>query len=380
MWETNKQESRMLQPRMKIRCWAFTTVLLATNAGNFLYAGKPGGIEEWQEIKPGGSTSCARGADFSFFYRPGTSQNVIVDFMGGGACWDGKTCDKTTATFTDTVDYVRDVYRTGVEGIYDHSINENPVKNWHHVVIPYCTGDLHWGNNEVTYTDTAGANFTIKHRGAENVNAVLAWVTKKFAQPKKLLVTGCSAGSYASIYWTPKIKEIYKHSKVMQLGDAGAGVITADFSREAFPLWQPQLSAPSWIPELDPATHDWNTLSIPEFYEKTSAYYAGKGVEFAQYNSAFDATQTFFYELMGGQPVDWSQQMMGSVRKILETTPNFHSYVAAGEDHCIIPYKRFYTMETQGVKFRDWFKNFIEGKKPAPVTCKDCWVDSVDAF
>ncbi len=366
----------MIRPVTTLCYRILLAVLLLGGASTPLYAKKRGGIEEWQEIKAGGRTSCARGAEFSFFYRPGETNKVIVDFMGGGACWDGTTCAKDSATFTDTVDYVRDAYRTGVEGIYDHSLAENPVKKWHHVVIPYCSGDLHWGNNDVTYTDGTGNNFLIKHRGAENVKAVLAWVAQKFLQPRKLLVTGCSAGSYASLYWTPKIKEMYKASKVMQLGDAGAGVITGDFAREAFPLWQPQLSAPDWIPELDPATHDWTSLSIPEFYQKTSAYYRTKGVEFAQYNSAFDATQTFFYELMGGQPVDWSAQMIESQKTILKSSPNFHTYVAAGEEHCIIPYKRFYSMETQGVKFRDWFADFIGEKKPAPVFCKNCWQDA----
>ena len=42
----------------------------------------------WNEIFPEGDTICARGTPFSFFVHPGTVDRVVVDFMGGGACWE----------------------------------------------------------------------------------------------------------------------------------------------------------------------------------------------------------------------------------------------------------------------------------------------------
>jgi hypothetical protein len=320
---------------------------------------KVGEYGDWEEIKPGGLSTCARGAEFSFFFRPADSDKLVIDFMGGGACWNDTTCKKSTATFTDSVDYVRDAYKKGLEGIYNHSLANNPVKDWNHVVIPYCTGDLHWGNNESTYHRSNGEAFTIMHRGAENVKAVLAWVQNKFLSPQKILMTGCSAGSYASIFWTPKVKEMYMGAEVIQLGDSGAGVLTRDFQTAAFPLWKPELAAPSWIPELDPRTQDWTKLSVPKLYRIVGKFYPE--VRLAQYNTIDDSSQIFFYELMGGLAWDWSPNLVKGLDNITRLTTNFSSYVAPGMDHCIIPYKRFYTMKANGVKFRDWFADHLDG-------------------
>jgi hypothetical protein len=36
-------------------------------------------------------TGCGRGAPYSFFFRPGTVNKVVIDFEGGGGCWDALT-------------------------------------------------------------------------------------------------------------------------------------------------------------------------------------------------------------------------------------------------------------------------------------------------
>jgi hypothetical protein len=53
----------------------------------------------WNEITPGGGAVCARGEPLSFFVRPGTVNKLVVDFFGGGACWDAVTCAEDSSTF-----------------------------------------------------------------------------------------------------------------------------------------------------------------------------------------------------------------------------------------------------------------------------------------
>ena len=61
------------------------------------------GIDEmengWNVIKPGGETTCSRGTEFAFYYRKGSSNNVVIDFQGGGACWNSETCSIAGAIF-----------------------------------------------------------------------------------------------------------------------------------------------------------------------------------------------------------------------------------------------------------------------------------------
>ena len=88
----------------------------------------------WQEIKPGGDTICARGDEFSFFVHPGDPKKVIVDFIGGGACWSDSTCAEGTATFTDSIDELKRRQENGLGGIYDKNNPQNIFQNWTHIV------------------------------------------------------------------------------------------------------------------------------------------------------------------------------------------------------------------------------------------------------
>ena len=110
----------------------------------------------WNKIRPGGDTVCSRGAEFAFAVRKGSSPNIVIDFVGGGACWDELTCGFADATFTDNADWVNDLEgRTDAgEGICNADHPENPFADYHHVIIPYCTGDIHWGNR-TQHTDLA---------------------------------------------------------------------------------------------------------------------------------------------------------------------------------------------------------------------------------
>ena len=123
--------------------------------------------------------------------------------MGGGACWDSFTCSIADAIFNDSVAPVRRALEDqSFQGIYDRQNPENPFADWYHVVIPYCTGDVHWGDAEVTYGEGSGA-FDINHVGARNARAVLDWVFTHFTGPEQILVTGCSAGSVLASLWWP---------------------------------------------------------------------------------------------------------------------------------------------------------------------------------
>lgn len=350
-----------------------TYILLAVFSSLSLYAATPIIIDlgnGWKEVKPGGETICARGEEFSFFIHPGKNNKVVVDFMGGGACWNEETCAKGSATFYDSVDELRRYAEKGFEGIYNHKDVNNPVQDWHHVIIPYCTGDIHWGDTVREYGKGEKA-FKIHHKGAVNTKSVLNYLSETLKTPEQVFITGCSAGSYGSIYWTPFIKEQYPHSKIQQLGDSGAGVVTQDFAKTSFPLWNPTANAPTWIPNLDPRVVDWYSLPPRTMYTEVGKFYPD--VKFSQYNTAYDSTQIFYFELMGGGgEEEWFKEMFSSMNSITTDIPNFNYYVGAGERHCILPYDYFYSVQTQGVSFRDWVAQLLDGKDMQNVTCVDC--------
>jgi len=309
----------------------------------------------------------ARGRPYSFFVAPGTTNKLVVDFQGGGACWTKETCAVATALFAEKVD-VGDMLSSG---IYDRNDPTNPVGDAWHVLVPYCTGDVHWGDAVVDY----GNDVVINHKGAVNARAVLDWVTKEFGGPDEILVTGCSAGAYGSVMWSPYVKRAFPKAKVTQLGDSGAGIITTTFFEQSFPRWNAKAAAPAFIPSLDPATNDWTKLALSDLYIRVGSFYPE--MLMAQFNTTFDETQSYFYKAMGGgDAYEWSMKMKASVAAITAGLPSFRSYTGPGSQHCVIvndDYKTFASNGSGGgTVFADWFRALLAGTA-TDVSCgTDC--------
>lgn len=325
--------------------------------------------EPWTEIRPGGDTACARGTPYSFFVFPGDSQKLVIDFIGGGACWDASTCSPESATFSDDISDLRQQAKDP-QGIYRRHHARNPYSTWTHVLVPYCTGDIHWGGHDVEYQRSNGTRFTVQHRGAINTRAVLAWLRQHHPRASDIVVQGCSAGSYGSIFWTPHVAQIYPGARIAQFGDSGAGVMTGDFMQRVYQLWNLGAAAPAWIPELNPDRVDYTTLQIDDLYEHIARYYPT--IRFAQYNHAEDFVQRLFLVRMGGNQLDWTRRMVMSQQRISRSTPNYRYFIAPTDEHCITTIDSLYETSSDGVFARDWLQDHISGETPSNIPCAQC--------
>lgn len=203
----------------------------------FIVLAKPGVISsmdqaadnKWHSIQLGAETSCGDGSEYRIFARRGKSQNLIIHFSGGGACWDDTTCSapfKIGAMLEGTPKDLKIFYLADIpilipavlSGISNAQDQSNPFKDWNIVFIPYTTGDLHIGNTINTYQSKTG-KIQVYHNGRKNVLAALDWISKNFKNPAKVLVSGESAGAYASAFWAPSVAEIYTNQTIYQLSD-----------------------------------------------------------------------------------------------------------------------------------------------------------------
>jgi hypothetical protein len=321
----------------------------------------------WTKIEPGGDTICSRGTPFVYFVHPGTVNRLVVYFQGGGACWSDTSCSiggifKETATDSDNPGQAP-------AGIFDLDNPDNPFKDWFLVFVPYCTGDVHWGDNTQTYTAEGEQDLVINHKGFVNVSAVLDWIQANFEEPEKIFVSGCSAGSYGSVMGAAHVHALYPDVPLYQLGDSGAGVITDAFFTDGFPSWGATENIPDWIPALDVP---YTELTLAKFYIGVANYYPDD--RWSQYNTADDEIQGFFFRAMGGTG-DWGQLMLASIQEIQDNAPNFHSYTAPGAIHCITGDDIFYTREVEGVKFHDWVDDMVNDEAWGDVMCTDCETD-----
>jgi hypothetical protein len=293
---------------------------------------------------------------------------VIIEFEGGGACWDQRTCGLASSLFKETVDVDKHmVDLAGSQTWYDHANPNHPMKDWTHVFIPYCTGDIHWGDNVKTYPGATPTDMpvTINHKGAVNASAVLDWVYSQFPSPQKVFVTGCSAGGYGSIFWAPQVQKHYADAKVYHFADSAAGVITEDFFQKSFPSWNVETHFPSFVAPFAQVT------SLTIMYKAIAAYYP-KNV-YSQYNTVLDSNQTFYYVAMGGKDnQDWSAHMKASIKEIQTGAPNFRAFLATGEQHCILPQKNFFDAEAGGTKLTDWLSKMVNDQPIDNAYCPGC--------
>jgi hypothetical protein len=321
----------------------------------------------WYEVAPGGATTCAHGDPYKFWVRKGTVNRVVIDFSGGGACWSPLTClagDELYQSKAEPPTWMAS--GAAALGIYDHENPDNPFKDWHHVYLAYCTGDVHWGDNAKDYG--APLDQTIQHKGAVNAKIALDWIYEKVPNPDKVMVTGCSAGGYGAALWSAAVSEHYANAKVYQLADSAAGIITDTFFQESFPSW----NATSAIPP---------TLGIdPQKFAKLSELYVAIGKTYpatflSQYNTAYDSEQTKYFKAMGGTGAEeWSSKMQASLAEIQAGDPAFRYYMAPDSQHCIIGKANFYTLEVGGKRWVDWIDDVIGDKEVTTISCKssDC--------
>lgn len=330
----------------------------------------PSALAQWETVVPAGDTICSDGSPYRFFVHRGDPAKLLIEFEGGGACWSGSTCEADV--YNKRVISDPEVARqTGqLQGIYDRTNPANPVRDFTHVYIPYCTGDLHWGNAATTYTGSNGAPLSIQHKGAVNASSALNWAAENVAAPGQVVVAGCSAGGYGAAVWSAKIARAYPGARFVQLADSAAGVVPDGFFGTTLTNWNVAAAWPDFIPDLALDRVDPMTLTLPRLYTSVATFFPT--ASFSQFNTRSDLVQTFFYSLAKGtispsDGADWSARMVGNVEEISAGNPNFRAYLAPGIEHCVINRASFFTQSVGGVKFSDWVNALLQGADPGQV-------------
>lgn len=127
--------------------------------------------------------------------RIGKEKNkVMVYFFGGGASINAETAEGGQKFYATTTGHQDFVATWGIGS----SQEDNPFKDWTILAFPYSTGDFHSGTNEFSYIDKNGKTKIIHHKGYENVMTIIDEAKDRIGNPDTLLVTGFSAGGFAT--------------------------------------------------------------------------------------------------------------------------------------------------------------------------------------
>jgi hypothetical protein len=329
---------------------------------------------QWQTIVPGGETLCSDGSPYRFFVHPGNSARLLIEFEGGGACWSGATCEQDIYNRRVLSDPEAARVAGQLQGIYDRTNPQNPVADFTHVYVPYCSGDLHWGHRSALYTGATGRQFGVEHRGGVNAGAAVDFATASFPAASEVVVAGCSAGGYGAALWSASIARRYPTARVTQFADSAAGVVPDGFFATLLEAWGSSAAWPSFIPALSLDRNDPARLSLPSLYTGIASFFPG--ARFAQFNTQNDTVQTFFFVLAKGaigpnDGADWSARMAANVALTAAQNPTFRSFVMPGTEHCVINKPSLYTAAAPSAsgprRVVDWLRDLVTGAEPGNV-------------
>lgn len=183
--------------------------------------------------------------------RWGAGDALVVFLQGGGACWDFVTCGGAyplsdwfcavdepgclgpTATVgpfgpAEFRAEVLDAFPNGwlLPGNLPPELADATL-----VFVPYCTGDIHGGDRETTYTsppELAAFDLppvTWSHRGHANLMAFLQRLGATFPAPSKLVVAGSSAGGFGALANYPAFRWYWPGAEAFLVDDSAPPLI-----------------------------------------------------------------------------------------------------------------------------------------------------------
>lgn len=200
---------------------------------------------------------------------PAPDADVVVYFFGGGACWDYNTCAVlNTSTHGPYGRAQFEAQRGGFAGsILDNTVTLSPFYGAHIVLVPYCTGDLHAGDNVATYVSGAQQRI-IHHRGRSNAQLLLRRLVATWPTPRKLVLSGSSAGGYGATLNYDLYRTAYSAAAGYLIDDSGPLLVGDAIPKSLRDAWYPQWALARTLGSICPGCPSDLSLIYPALQVK----------------------------------------------------------------------------------------------------------------
>jgi len=194
-----------------------------------------GQMGQWQWISVPGMT-CRDGSSTGIGVRlqPGASA-VMIYFQGGGFCADGESCRQNANVPFAGANYGEAKFQNwargmGQRGIFNTRRAKNPVSKWNHVLIPYCTGDLHGGTRRNAVVP--GVAQPQQFVGKSNYAHALKLIAPYFRNASDVGISGSSAGGLGVILNYEQTVQAFGGRSVAALVDSAPVLPNTEFETE----------------------------------------------------------------------------------------------------------------------------------------------------
>jgi hypothetical protein len=319
---------------------------------------------------PLGQPRCGDGSNYSFlFHAPalpsaatattgssssaGGGEKILIELSGGGACWDGPTCEMQSWALSFPSFVVDALTGTSCSGagdsfgtlMCDRRVGQDvDFSSYHFVLVPYCTQDAHMGDN-------ANSSYGVRHAGAHNLYRTVRWVLENFPSPSDVVLTGCSAGATPLMVAYGVISSHYALSaaaaavRVDVVADSPTLLIPPYFLRNHLPEWNVETML--GLVDFDFGAHEHDEDFAYALLDH--AMRGGKGSDdVIVFTHDTDEVALFYYRLMNGTSVEdaaavptdatiasaWWDGMNDTIARASGGHANFHAFVMEGSDHC----------------------------------------------
>jgi hypothetical protein len=316
----------------------------------------------WESVPGSAECLCSDASPWNFWVRVADPTKVVLFFQGGGACFSAETCDPASGSYKANVGPGDDPTNAG--GVFDFANPANPFTDWSFVFVPYCTGDVHIGDNTQSY----GEDLTVEHNGFVNGSFALEHLVERFPDAAEIFVTGSSAGGVPAPLFAGLAADRFPEARIVALADgSGAYPDVPGVNAAIGALWGSFSVAPDWEVNEGLTVADW---SIPGLFVQAGLH--APDVVMARHDHAFDAVQASFTALAGLAGSEVDQLIDGNAEQIEAEGVEVFTFVAPGDAHTILGQEFLYTQEVDGVRFIDWLTNLATGQPVADVHCVQC--------
>jgi len=277
-----------------------------------------------------------------------TSTDLLVFLQGGGACWSYLTCggsaplvDKLAATGPfGPAEFARDVYARYPASWIRRENLPATLRDATVVFVPYCTGDVHGGNQVTTYQPPAGGAvsdaITWHHVGYANVLAFLRRLGPTFPRPSRLVVAGSSAGGFGTLATYPAFRATWPNAKAYLVDDSGPPLIGDAIPSSTRAGWYASWNLGASLDPFCPACRNDLSQGLREILRR----WPSDRVALVSHLQDL-VIRTFFSTLIPGRsPVfgpipaaQFERDLRQLEATVLAPSPNGRSFFTAGDAH-----------------------------------------------
>lgn len=276
------------------------------------------------------------------------SKKLLVFLMGGGACWDYLTCAVINSSTHGPQGKKEWESNHGIVtgSVLDRTAS-HPFGDYNLVFVPYCTGDVHSGDNVATY-EGFGQKKVVHHKGRSNLVAFMKRVAATFRDSEKVVLSGSSAGGFGVAVSYDLMRQYFPAAKGYMLDDSGPILVKDDVPKDRREAWIKSWGLSSRLAARCPECAD----DLSAMLRHHAKDYPRDRLALLSYTQ--DGVIRSFLGLRSGP--DYEKNLATLASTFYDATPNARYYYVTGEDHTFLGSPGKTT--AQGVKLSDWLAQF----------------------